>query len=80
MRSKWYLLGVRIFGSTQIYNFSLLSFSPMQSRGYKKINVNINGSLNIMIVGLKQLNVKRDVLVLEPANLRFVLNPVIVCV
>ena len=33
MRSKWYiyLLGVSIFGSTQIYN--LLSFSPMQSRG-----------------------------------------------
>ena len=74
------LLGVRIFGSTQIYNFSLLSFSPMQSRGYKKINININDSFNIMVVGLKQLNVKRDVLVLEPANLRFVLNPVIVCV
>ena len=44
------------------------------------INADINGSLNIMVVGLKQLNVKRDVLVLEPANLRFVLNPVIVCV
>ena len=52
----------------------------MQSRGYKKINININDSFNIMVVGLKQLNVKRDVLVLEPANLRFVLNPVIVCV
>ena len=45
-----------------------------------KINADINGSLNIMVVGLKQLNVKRDVLVLEPANLRFVLNPVRVCV
>ena len=44
------------------------------------INADINGSLNIMVVGLKQLNVKRDVLVLEPANLRFVLNPVRVCV
>ena len=44
------------------------------------INADINGSLNIMIVGLKQINVKRDVLVLEPANLRFVLNPVRVCV
>ena len=43
------------------------------------INADINGSLNIMVVGLKQLNVKRDVLVLEPANLRFVLNPVRVC-
>ena len=45
-----------------------------------KINADINGSLNIMVVGLKQLNVKRDVLVLEPANLRFMLNPVRVCV
>ena len=44
------------------------------------INADINGSLNIMVVGLKQLNVKRDVLVLEPANLRFVLNPVRVCI
>lgn len=44
-----------------------------------KINADINGSLNIMVVGLKQLNVKRDVLILEPANLRFMLNPVRVC-
>ena len=51
----------------------------ISSRGIK-INADINGSLNIMVVGLKQLNVKRDVLVLEPANLRFVLNPVRVCV
>ena len=51
----------------------------VSNRGVK-INADINGSLNIMVVGLKQLNVKRDVLVLEPANLRFVLNPVIVCV
>ena len=51
----------------------------VSSRGVK-INADINGSLNIMVVGLKQLNVKRDVLVLEPANLRFVLNPVRVCV
>ncbi len=51
----------------------------VSSRGIK-INADINGSLNIMVVGLKQLNVKRDVLVLEPANLRFVLNPVRVCI
>ena len=51
----------------------------VSSKGIK-INADINGSLNIMVVGLKQLNVKRDVLVLEPANLRFVLNPVRVCV
>ena len=51
----------------------------VSSRGIK-INGDINGSLNIMVVGLKQLNVKRDVLVLEPANLRFVLNPVRVCI
>ena len=51
----------------------------VSNRGIK-INADINGSLNIMVVGLKQLNVKRDVLVLEPANLRFVLNPVRVCI
>ncbi len=51
----------------------------VSSRGIK-INADINGSLNIMVVGLKQLNVKRDVLVLEPANLRFVLNLVRVCI
>ena len=51
----------------------------VSNRGIK-INADINGSLNIMVVGLKQLNVKRDVLILEPANLRFVLNPVRVCV
>ena len=51
----------------------------VSSRGIK-INADINSSLNIMVVGLKQLNVKRDVLVLEPANLRFVLNPVRVCI
>ena len=51
----------------------------ISSKGIK-INADINGSLNIMVVGLKQLNVKRDVLVLEPANLRFVLNPVRVCI
>ena len=51
----------------------------ISSKGIK-INADINGSLNIMVVGLKQLNVKRDVLILEPANLRFVLNPVRVCI
>ena len=51
----------------------------VSSKGIK-INADINGSLNIMVVGLKQLNVKRDVLILEPANLRFMLNPVRVCV
>ena len=50
----------------------------ISSKGIK-INADINGSLNIMVVGLKQINVKRDVLVLEPANLRFMLNPVRIC-
>ena len=51
----------------------------VSSKGIK-INADINGSLNIMVVGLKQLNVKRDVLIIEPANLRFMLNPVRVCI
>lgn len=40
------------------------------------INADVNGSLNILVLGLKTINVKRDVLVIEPANMRFVLNPV----
>ena len=36
----------------------------------------INGSLNIMVLGLQILKVKHDVLKLRPANQRFVLNPV----
>ena len=47
----------------------------ISSRGIK-INADINGSLNIMILGLQILKVKRYVLLLELANQRFVLNPV----
>ena len=36
----------------------------------------INGSLNIMVLGLQILKVKHDVLLLEPANQRFMLIPV----
>ena len=47
----------------------------ISSKGIK-INADINGSLNIMVLGLQTLKVKRDVLLVEPANQRFVLNPV----
>ena len=47
----------------------------ISSRGIK-INADINSSLNIMVLGLQILKVKRDVLLVEPANQRFVLNPV----
>ena len=47
----------------------------ISNRGIK-INADINGSLNIMVLCLQILKVKRDVLLLEPANKRFVLNPV----
>ena len=45
------------------------------------INADVNGSLNIMRLGLEKQNVKLDVLekILRPENKRFVLNPVKIC-
>ena len=45
------------------------------------INADVNGSLNIMRLGLKKQNVKLDVIgeILRPENKRFVLNPVRIC-
>lgn len=44
-----------------------------------KVNADINGALNILTIGLKQINVKLDVLdfILRPENKRFVLNPIV---
>ena len=46
------------------------------------INADVNGSLNIMKLGLEKQNVKLDVLeeILRPENKRFVFNPVRICV
>ena len=45
------------------------------------INADVNGSLNIMRLGLEKQNVKLDVVeeILRPENKRFVLNPVRLC-
>ena len=45
------------------------------------INADVNGSLNIMRLGLKKQNVKLDVIeeILRPENKRFVFNPVRIC-
>ena len=45
------------------------------------INADVNGSLNIMRLGLERQNVKLDVLeeILRPENKRFMLNPVRIC-
>ena len=45
------------------------------------INADVNGSLNIMRLGLKKQIVKLDVIgeILRPENKRFVLNPVRLC-
>ena len=45
------------------------------------INADVNGSLNIMRLGLEKQNVKLDVIeeILRPENKRFVLNPVRIC-
>ena len=46
------------------------------------INADINGSLNIMRLGLKKQNVTLDVVeeILRPENKSFMLNPVRICV
>ena len=46
------------------------------------INADVNGSLNIMRIGLKKQNVTLDVIeeILRPENKRFVLNPVKICI
>ena len=41
-----------------------------------RLNADINGALNIMVLGCNKINVKRDALVIEPANMRFVVNPI----
>ena len=45
------------------------------------INADVNGSLNIMKLGLEKQNVKLDVLeeILRPENKRFVFNPARIC-
>ena len=45
------------------------------------INADVNGSLNIMRLGLEKQNVKLDVVeeILRPENKRFVFNPVKIC-
>ena len=45
------------------------------------INADVNGSLNIMRLGLEKQNVKLDVVeeILRPENKRFVFNPVRIC-
>ena len=45
------------------------------------ITADVNGSLNIMRLGLEKQNVKLDVVeeILRPENKRFVLNPVRIC-
>ena len=45
------------------------------------INADVNGSMNIMRLGLEKQNVKLDVVeeILRPENKRFVLNPVRIC-
>ncbi len=78
--SKCSFLDGEIIQKHDIYKGRRIRRGLFISNNGIKINADINGSLNIMVVGLKQLNVKRDVLVLEPANLRFMLNPVRVCV
>ena len=45
------------------------------------INADVNGSLNIMRLGLEKQNVKLDAVeeILRPENKRLVLNPVRIC-
>ena len=74
--SKCSFLDNEIIGRHETYLGKRINRGLFISSKGIKINADINGSLNIMVLGLQILKVKRDVLLLEPANQRFVLNPV----
>ena len=74
--SKCSFLDNEFIGKHEIYLGKRINRGLFISNKGIKINADINGSLNIMVLGLQILKVKRDVLLLEPANQRFVLNPV----
>ena len=74
--SKCSFLDNEIIGKHETYLGKRVNRGLFISSKGIKINADINGSLNIMVLGLQILKVKRDVLLVEPANQRFVLNPV----
>ena len=74
--SKCSFLDNEIIGKHETYLGKRVNRGLFISSKGIKINADINGSLNIMVLGLQILKVKRDVLLVEPTNQRFVLNPV----
>ena len=74
--SKCSFLDNEIIGKHETYLGKRVNRGLFISSKGIKINADINGSLNIMVLGLQILKVKRDVLLVEPANQRFMLNPV----
>ena len=47
-----------------------------KSKNGKILNADINGSYNIMRLGLEKINVKLDAFQIMPKNKRFVYNPI----
>ena len=68
-------------GKHDIYAGKRIKRGLFKSSSGIMINADVNGSLNIMRLGLKKQNIKLDVIgeILRPENKRFVLNPVRIC-
>ena len=79
--SKCSFLDREKIGKHDIYAGKRISRGLFKSSSGISINADVNGSLNIMRLGLKKQNVTLDVIeeILRPENKRFVLNPVRIC-
>ena len=70
---------MNLYVSIETYNGKRIKRGLFQSQKGILINADVNGSFNIMRLGLKQTNVKLDVLneiLSKPEYKRFALNPV----
>ena len=79
--SKCSFLDREKIGKHDNYAGRRISRGLFKSSSGIRINADVNGSLNIMRLGLKKQNVILDVVeeILRPENKRFVLNPVRIC-
>ena len=81
--SKCSFLDNELVCKHETYNGKRIKRGLFQSQKGILINADVNGSFNIMRLGLKQTNVKLDVLneiLSKPEYKRFALNPVLISI
>ena len=72
--SKCSFMGNEKICKHKVYAGSRIRRGLFVTKNGLRLNADINGALNIMVLGCTKINVKRDALVIEPANMRFVVN------